>query len=62
MFRVDPPAFRLVPLIFAAGRDELLGIRTVNSYVVYQGVDPIAVVEGTKSNYLAGHFALGTSG
>jgi prepilin-type N-terminal cleavage/methylation domain-containing protein len=38
IFRTDPPAFRLEPLIFAAGRDELLGIRTVNSYVVYQGL------------------------
>ena len=38
IFRTDPPAFRLEPLIFAAGRDELLGIHIVNSYVVYQGL------------------------
>lgn len=38
MFRVDPLAFRLVPLIFSAGRDETFGIRLVKPYVTWQGV------------------------
>jgi hypothetical protein len=38
VFRVDPPAFRLVPLIFSAGRDEALGIRTAEERRVLQGL------------------------
>ncbi|MEX2310527.1 MAG: prepilin-type N-terminal cleavage/methylation domain-containing protein [Pirellulales bacterium] len=38
MFRVDPPAFRLVPLIYSAGRDETFGIRLVKPHVVLRGL------------------------
>jgi hypothetical protein len=40
VFRVDEPAFRLVPLIFSAGRDEELGVRTAEEYRVLQGLTP----------------------
>jgi len=40
VFRVDPQAFRLVPLIFSAGRDEGYGIRTADDFVVWQGLTP----------------------
>lgn len=35
MFRVDQFAFRLVPLIFSAGRDETLGVRLVARHVTW---------------------------
>jgi hypothetical protein len=38
IFRVDAPAFRLIPLIFSAGRDETFGIRLVKPHVVYTGI------------------------
>jgi type II secretory pathway pseudopilin PulG len=38
LYRVDPPAFRLVPLIFSAGGDETIGIYTADSYVVRAGL------------------------
>lgn len=38
MFRVDPLAFRLVPLIYSGGRDETFGIRLVKPHVTWQGV------------------------
>jgi prepilin-type N-terminal cleavage/methylation domain-containing protein len=38
VFRIDPPAFRLVPLIFSPGRDETFGVRLVKPYVVFQGL------------------------
>jgi type II secretory pathway pseudopilin PulG len=38
IFRTDPPAFRLEPLIFSAGRDELPGILTVDLHVVLYGL------------------------
>jgi type II secretory pathway pseudopilin PulG len=40
IFRVDPPAIRLVPLIYSAGGDETFGVRLVKPYVVYQGLNP----------------------
>jgi prepilin-type N-terminal cleavage/methylation domain-containing protein len=43
IFRVDPPAFRLVPVIFYAGRDETFGIRLVKPHIVYSGIaNPLA--------------------
>ena len=38
IFRVDPAAYRLVPLIFSAGRDETFGIRLVKPHVAWVGV------------------------
>jgi hypothetical protein len=38
VFRIDPAAFRLVPLIYSAGRDEELGIWQVDSSVTWQGI------------------------
>jgi hypothetical protein len=38
IYRVDPPAFRLVPLIFSAGRDQIAGIRLAKSYVARLGL------------------------
>jgi len=35
MFRVDPFAFRLVPLIFSAGRDETSGVRLAARHVTW---------------------------
>jgi len=37
LFRADPVAYRLVPLIFSGGRDETYGIRLVKGYVVWKG-------------------------
>jgi hypothetical protein len=38
LFRTDPPAFRLEPLIISPGGDELLGIRTAPEHVYYIGL------------------------
>jgi prepilin-type N-terminal cleavage/methylation domain-containing protein len=38
IFRVDPAAFRLVPLVYSAGRDEELGIDPVPAHVTWRGV------------------------
>jgi hypothetical protein len=38
MFRSDPQAFRLVPLIYSGGRDESFGIRLMKPYVTWMGV------------------------
>ena len=38
VYRVDPPAFRLVPLIFSAGGDETFGIRLVKPHVALRGL------------------------
>jgi prepilin-type N-terminal cleavage/methylation domain-containing protein len=38
VYREDPLAFRLVPLIYSGGRDETFGIRLVKPYVAWQGV------------------------
>ena len=38
LFRADQSAFRLVPLIFSAGRDETYGILVLNGYVAWTGV------------------------
>jgi prepilin-type N-terminal cleavage/methylation domain-containing protein len=38
VYRVDPPAFRLVPLIFSAGGDETFGVRLVKPHVALRGV------------------------
>jgi prepilin-type N-terminal cleavage/methylation domain-containing protein len=38
VFRTDLGAFRLVPLIYSAGRDEELGIHDVPSAVVWRGI------------------------
>jgi prepilin-type N-terminal cleavage/methylation domain-containing protein len=38
MFRMDPLAFRLVPLVFSGGRDETFGIRLVKPHVTWRGV------------------------
>jgi prepilin-type N-terminal cleavage/methylation domain-containing protein len=43
VFRVDEPAFRLVPLVFSGGRDETFGIRLVKQYVVMQGLQQTAL-------------------
>jgi hypothetical protein len=40
LFRVDPPAFRLVPLIFSIGGDETAGIDSIDGYFVLQGLTP----------------------
>jgi len=37
IFRVDPAAFRLVPLVYSAGRDEEFGIDPVPSHVTWRG-------------------------
>jgi prepilin-type N-terminal cleavage/methylation domain-containing protein len=37
VYRVDRPAFRLVPLIFSAGPDETFGIRLVKPHVALRG-------------------------
>jgi prepilin-type N-terminal cleavage/methylation domain-containing protein len=37
VFRVDPPAFRIVPLILSAGGDETFGIRLVKPHVALMG-------------------------
>jgi len=37
-YRVDPTAFRLIPLIFSGGGDETFGIRTADSYVRLGGL------------------------
>jgi hypothetical protein len=38
IFRVDPPAFRMVPLIVSGGRDETFGIRLAKPDVVMLGL------------------------
>jgi prepilin-type N-terminal cleavage/methylation domain-containing protein len=38
VFRVDPAAFRLVPLIYSAGRDEELGLWDASGYAAWQGI------------------------
>jgi len=38
LYRVDPMAFRLVPLIYSAGRDESFGILTLDSYVAMRAI------------------------
>jgi prepilin-type N-terminal cleavage/methylation domain-containing protein len=38
VFRVDRPAFRLIPLIYSGGRDETFGIRLVKPHVAMQGI------------------------
>jgi hypothetical protein len=38
VYRVDPLAFRLVPLIYSGGRDETFGIELVKPYVTWPGV------------------------
>jgi hypothetical protein len=38
VYRVDTPAFRLVPLIFSAGGDETFGIRLVKPHVALRGL------------------------
>ncbi|HEX2476434.1 MAG TPA: prepilin-type N-terminal cleavage/methylation domain-containing protein [Lacipirellulaceae bacterium] len=38
VYRVERPAFRLVPLIFSAGRDETFGIRLVKPHVALRGL------------------------
>jgi hypothetical protein len=43
-FRVEPLAYRLIPLIYSAGRDEALGVFNPAGYVAYLGVaDPTTV-------------------
>jgi competence protein ComGC len=39
LYRVDPFAFRLVPLIYSPGRDETLGIRSAPKYLAHQGLN-----------------------
>jgi hypothetical protein len=53
IFRVDPPAFRLVPLIFSAGRDETFGIRLVKPHLVYTGIPNPLVPAPALSNWPA---------
>jgi hypothetical protein len=44
MFRLDPLAFRMVPLIYSGGRDETFGIRLVKPHVTWVGLaNPNAV-------------------
>jgi hypothetical protein len=50
LYRVDPPAFRLVPLIFSFGGDETAGIDTNDGYVVYQGIPQNQVNAVPKAN------------
>jgi hypothetical protein len=38
LFRTDPPAFRLEPLIVSPAGDELLGIRIASTHVYYTGL------------------------
>lgn len=38
LFRRDPLAFRLVPLIYSGGRDESFGTRELKNYVAWQGI------------------------
>jgi type II secretory pathway pseudopilin PulG len=38
LFRTDPPAFRLEPLIFSPGGDELIGVHMASAHVYYQGL------------------------
>jgi hypothetical protein len=38
VFRVDPAAFRLIPLVYSAGRDEEYGIHRAEEYVAFQGL------------------------
>lgn len=38
VFRVDQSSFRLIPLIYSAGRDETFGIRLVKPHVVLTGL------------------------
>jgi prepilin-type N-terminal cleavage/methylation domain-containing protein len=39
VYRVDAPAFRLVPLIFSAGGDETFGVRLVKPHVALRGLE-----------------------
>jgi prepilin-type N-terminal cleavage/methylation domain-containing protein len=41
VFRVDRPAFRLVPLIFSAGGDETFGIRLVKPHLTWPGIEKV---------------------
>jgi hypothetical protein len=38
LFRVDPQAIRLIPLIYSGGRDETFGVRLVKTHVVMTGL------------------------
>jgi prepilin-type N-terminal cleavage/methylation domain-containing protein len=42
MFRIDPAAYRLVPLIFSAGGDETFGIWQIETFVTWVQVNPAA--------------------
>jgi hypothetical protein len=55
VFRVDAPAFRLVPLICSAGRDEAIGIRLGNSHVALRGLQQseLADVPASIDNWRA---------
>jgi prepilin-type N-terminal cleavage/methylation domain-containing protein len=41
VFRVDPLAFRLVPLIFSGGGDETFGIRIVKPHITWTGIQKL---------------------
>ncbi|MCC7475598.1 MAG: prepilin-type N-terminal cleavage/methylation domain-containing protein [Pirellulales bacterium] len=47
LFRQDPLAFRLVPLIYSGGRDETFGIRLVKPHVAWLGVANAYVLPNT---------------
>jgi prepilin-type N-terminal cleavage/methylation domain-containing protein len=51
IFRRDPPAFRLVPLIYSAGRDEIFGIRLVKPYVAMVGIPNPTFPANNVSNW-----------
>ena len=38
LYRIDPAAFRLIPLVFSAGGDETIGIQTAESVPTWQGI------------------------
>jgi prepilin-type N-terminal cleavage/methylation domain-containing protein len=50
LYRVDVSGFRLVPLIYSAGRDNAYGIQTADSYFV-RGVQPQRLDEASVSDW-----------
>jgi len=47
VFRVEVAAFRLVPVIFSAGRDETFGVRLVKPHVAWEGLANAATLPGS---------------
>lgn len=54
VFRVDPNAYRLIPLIYSPGRDESSGLNSAQEFVTWRLTPPQALTFGNTAPFIRG--------